>query len=992
MSHPIHRRLLSEEILLLRRSTEGRRYAAAQRSGRVDCNPHQVDAVIFALGRVREGGCILADEVGLGKTIEAGLVIAQLCAEGASRVLLVTPKALLGQWREELFTLFGINAIEANAAAQSVHGPGVFLISRELLGSEQGLARLEASGPFDLCVVDEAHEVFAGLYRRFDRAGHYLEDAPHAKIAGRLRSLLAGLTPVLLLTATPLSNSLAELWALVQYVDKSGTLLGDLSTFRELFCADDDRQLQVGQAGELQRRLQLVVRRTLRRQAQEFLTTPFVGRHARLFEYEMSPAERELYEDVTRYLLTPGLAAFSGRHRALLLLGFHRRMASSHRALAASLERLRERLRRHLAGGDLDPMRDFALDLEELDEPEPLGEGAEREAVEPEQAAAEDGAVAAELALVESLIERLGRLETDGKARALLDAIRVVGSEAARGLSRGKLVIFTESLATQDYLRELLLGSGLPDQEITLFRGQNASVRAEQALAAWQAEVGQALAPHQQPSREVAMRLALVHEFRQRSRVFISTEAGAKGLNLQFCDTLINYDLPWNPQRIEQRIGRCHRYGQTCDVTVINFLARDNAAQRLTFEILSRKLELFGTVMDASDHILYEPSGSARAAVFSSLSSDFAGQLARIYEGARSVAQIEAELSRLDGELGARRAELERVQARTAGLIEARLDATVRQAFRKLEAELPGHLQDLDRDLERLVCDYLDSVGVRYRRVPSAEGWWLETDAEPGMADPLRAGVRVLMGGEPRSGTGDRLTLGHPLVRLAVDAARSATAQPFHVRVSAEQLGAELAALRGRRGRLRVEKLRYPGFEPVDRLLPVAVLESAGAGLPAAPLDAAATLSLLRGPLEATAGLGSRVSDAELEDAALEAAFLDEHEVSSAEQRSFARAMAQLERYVEDRALIQRRSRSRVEGALQKAREQIAAAPGADARSRAESVLGRAQRELEAIDAEIERLESRQDEGYRRWREQAHIKRYAPPSRELILEAEFVVG
>jgi hypothetical protein len=476
---------------------------------------------------VREGGCILADEVGLGKTIEAGLVIAQLCAEGASRVLLVTPKALLGQWREELFTLFGISAIEANPAAESAQGPGVFLISRELLGSEQGLARLAASGPFDLCVVDEAHEVFAGLYRRFDRAGHYLEDAPHAKIAGRLRSLLAGLTPVLLLTATPLSNSLAELWALVQYVDRSGTLLGDLSTFRELFCTDDDRQLQAGQAGELQRRLQLVVRRTLRRQAQEFLQTPFVGRHARLFEYDMSPAERELYEDVTRYLLTPGLAAFSGGHRTLLLLGFHRRMASSHRALAASLERLRERLRRHLAGGDLDPMRDFALDLEELDEVGPLGEGTEREATEPEGASAEDGAVAAELARVESLIERLGRLETDGKAHALLDAIRVVGGEAARGLSQGKLVIFTESLATQDYLCELLLGSGLPDQEITLFRGQNTSARAEQALLRWQAEVGDALAPHQRPSRDVAMRLALVHEFRHPDQLRLALEPAA---------------------------------------------------------------------------------------------------------------------------------------------------------------------------------------------------------------------------------------------------------------------------------------------------------------------------------------------------------------------------------------------------------------------------------------------------------------------------------
>src|SRR5690606_37470376 len=150
-------------------------------------------------------------------------------------------------------------------------------------------------------------------------------------------------------------------------------------------------------------------------------------------------------------------------------------------------------------------------------------------------------------------------------------------------------------LATQDYLRELLLGSGLVrDEAITLFRGHNSSPRAAQALDRWDEKVGQHLGPRGLPSRDVAMRLALVHEFKQRSRVLIATEAGAKGLNLQFCDTVINYDLPWNPQRIGQRIGRCHRYGQVRDVTVINFLARDNEAQRLTFDILSRKLELFG--------------------------------------------------------------------------------------------------------------------------------------------------------------------------------------------------------------------------------------------------------------------------------------------------------------------------------------------------------------------------------------------------------------
>src|SRR5215831_18811549 len=113
MAHPIHRRRLAEQLVRLRRADEEERYAASQRQGRIDPNPHQIDAVIFALKRVTEGGCILADEVGLGKTIEAGLVISQLRAEGsASRVLLIVPKPLLGQWQDELYRLFGIQAKE----------------------------------------------------------------------------------------------------------------------------------------------------------------------------------------------------------------------------------------------------------------------------------------------------------------------------------------------------------------------------------------------------------------------------------------------------------------------------------------------------------------------------------------------------------------------------------------------------------------------------------------------------------------------------------------------------------------------------------------------------------------------------------------------------------------------------------------------------------------------------------------------------------------
>ena len=138
------------------------------------------------------------------------------------------------------------------------------------------------------------------------------------------------------------------------------------------------------------------------------------------------------------------------------------------------------------------------------------------------------------------------------------------------------------------------------------------------------------------------MRLALVHEFRTRSKVLVCTEAGAKGLNLQFCETVINYDLPWNPQRIEQRIGRCHRYSQQRDVTVVNFIAKDNEAHRLTFEILSQKLDLFGKVLDASDVVLHEPRTDAPEIVVSALSLEFETDLRNIYSRSRTLGRGDA--------------------------------------------------------------------------------------------------------------------------------------------------------------------------------------------------------------------------------------------------------------------------------------------------------------------------------------------------------------
>src|SRR5712691_9509978 len=505
--HAFNQRMVAEDLVRIRRPDDRERYAAAQRQARIDPNPHQIDAVIFALRRLREGGCILADEVGLGKTVEAGLVIAQSRAEGAQRILLIVPKSLIGQWQDELLNLFGIQARENDAG---FFAPGVYLVGREFAGSERGATPLGAVPPFDLAVIDEAHEIFAGLHKRYGRDGIYDESSDEALMAHRVRGFLRS-TPVLLLTATPMQNSLAEIWGLVQYVEPTGTLLGDITTFRKVFCSEDDRTLVPGQEHELKRRLAMVQRRTLRRQAQEFLDRPFTQRRCRLYEYAMSDDERSLYDDVTEYLLQPSLYAFAGRQQRLLLIGFHRRMASSIPALAASLENVAARLRRLRAG---QRVTDNAIEaLHDLEEEAEIEESSEDPPI-----SANREAVAAELARVEGFVARARSLPHDAKARSFQDAIRVILDLGRNGHGSGKAVVFTESITTQEYLRKLLLDTGLGDEDVTLFRGSNDHARARQAHARWLEEEGRKLPSGSRPSREVAVRLALIHEFRTRSK------------------------------------------------------------------------------------------------------------------------------------------------------------------------------------------------------------------------------------------------------------------------------------------------------------------------------------------------------------------------------------------------------------------------------------------------------------------------------------------
>jgi adenine-specific DNA-methyltransferase len=975
LRHAFNQRILAEDLVRVRRPDDRERYAATQRQARIDPNPHQIDAVIFALRRLREGGCILADEVGLGKTIEAGLVIAQSRAEGAQRILLIVPKSLIGQWQGELLNLFGIQARENEA---SFFAPGVYLVGREFAGSERGATPLGAVPPFDLAVIDEAHEIFAGLHKRYGRDGIYDETSDEALMAHRVRGFLRS-TPVLLLTATPMQNSLAELWGLVQYVEPTGTLLGDIATFRKVFCSEDDRTLVPGQEHELKRRLGMVQQRTLRRQAQEFLDRPFTQRRCRLYEYAMSDAERSLYDDVTEYLLEPSLYAFAGRQRRLLLIGFHRRMASSIKALAASLENVAARLH-HLQAGlrsDDTTVIDVLQDLEDEDEID--------QPFEESPVPIDSATLAAELVRIEGFVARAQSLPNDAKARSFQEAIKVILDLGREGRGSGKAVVFTESITTQEYLRGLLLAIGLGDEEITLFRGVNDHARARQALARWQQEEGSRFPPGARPSREVGMRLALVHEFRTRSKVLVCTEAGAKGLNLQFCETVINYDLPWNPQRIEQRIGRCHRYSQQRDVTVVNFIARDNEAHRLTFEILSQKLDLFGRVLDASDHILHEPRTDAPELLVSALSVEFESDLRSIYSRSRTLDEVTREIAALRDKISERRDAFEKEYERTSQIIESRFDENVRKVFKRLREDLPKSLAELDRDLADLVDGYLTARGVKYRRFDEAGR--VVFDVEPGAELPIEVGNgRRFATGDARALTdAEPLNLVHPLVRAAIAHARTwsgGVSVTLHLPLGSS---AELAALAGKVGLICVVLVDYFGFEPVQRLVAAAVVGGT-------PIDPSLAAKLVR--LQATDGPESKVPvDAQwLDDAVDEAVFVDQRRVEEGEHKHFEEAIGQLERFVEDKILVCRRERASIAEKLRTARARRDEIVGSSARDRVEAEIVRLATREESLERRIGSLESREDEVYRKWRDEYHELRYRAPTVTRLFQTAFQIA
>lgn len=553
----------------------------------VEPKPHQIDAALFALQTPYLPGVILADEVGLGKTIEAGIVITQYWAERRRNILVIAPSSLRQQWQQELHEKFlipstlldGKNKDTPLAKANTPGGVGVLIASYEFVQRHE-TSLLKS---WDLVVADEAHRL------RNNYTGH-------AKIAEAVGHVVANASKTVLLTATPLQNRLEELYGLVSIFDPS--YFYSLSAYRERYIRNRD----LGGDDDLVDRVAAIAKRTLRRDASKYVH--FTKRLPLTVEFTPSPAEIELYDKVNSYLQREELFAFAGAQRHLSALIIRKRLGSSTYAVSSTLENIANRLADELASGQRrDGRGGLYIDDDLLDE--------EAEDAETFPATSLPGIDTGDkelVALIRAEVDELrgyadlaGSIEVNQKAIKLGDAITQGFARLHELGAPEKAIIFTESTKTQDYLVRSLRESGRGGG-LVIFNGNNDSPEATAIYRAWLEanKDGDVITGIPGADR----RKALVDYFRDHGSIMVATEAAAEGINLQFCSMLVNYDLPWNPQRVEQRIGRVHRFGQKYDVVVVNFANKGNVAEARILELLTDKFHLFSSVFGASDEVL----------------------------------------------------------------------------------------------------------------------------------------------------------------------------------------------------------------------------------------------------------------------------------------------------------------------------------------------------------------------------------------------------
>lgn len=622
-----HAKYIAHELTKRSSSDSMQKLASTLVDAQVDLNPHQVDAALFAFQSPLSKGAILADEVGLGKTIEAGLVIAQKWAERKRKILVITPANLRKQWSQELLDKFFLptTILEAKSFNDFIKAgnlnpfdqPEILLCSYQFARTKEVYVKLIK---WDLVVIDEAHRL-RNVYK------------PNNKIARSIKSSLED-APKILLTATPLQNSLMELYGLVSIIDDY--TFGDQKSFRAQYSRVNgtaDETL----FSELKERLKPVCKRNLRRQVLEYIS--YTNRIALVEEFYPTEEEQRLYDLVSEYLQAENLYALPASQRKLMTLILRRLLASSTYAISGTLEGLAAKLE-NLANQNASTSNLENTIQENFETYEELKDEWEEDIAEPEvsYSPSEVDNIKKEIASLKEF-ERLAKsIQKNSKGEKLFTALDNGFKELERLGANRKAIIFTESKRTQEYLRELLEGRGYAGK-VVLFNGTNTDAKSRQIYNDWYSKYQNT--DRVTGSRSADMRAALVDYFRDSATIMIATEAAAEGINLQFCSLIINYDLPWNPQRIEQRIGRCHRYLQKFDVVVVNFLNKANAADQRVYELLKNKFKLFDGVFGASDEVL----GSIESGV------DFEKRIASIYQECRTTEKIEEAFNKLQLDL-----------------------------------------------------------------------------------------------------------------------------------------------------------------------------------------------------------------------------------------------------------------------------------------------------------------------------------------------------
>ena len=591
----------------------------------IEQTPHQVEAFVAALGALKSGGIILADEVGLGKTIEAGLVLKYLIKNGARRILIAMPPPLRKQWQDELTEKFEIEAVIPESKYSVRHrdkeywmnlfskpGPLVIITS---YGFSSWFIRMFPNVKWDCFVFDEAH--------RLRNLGNGV----------KMPKMLFDVTrfvPKVMLTATPLQNNLRELYALSQYIDER--IFVNENVFNELYVRPEDYK-------GLREAITPIIHRTLRKDVAEYLT--FSRRDCMTLDFKLSRDEAILYQLVNDYLQRPVLYAVSNQNNALIKMVVRKLLASSSYAVVETFEVLRERLKilrqnTRVEKADISLKAFFYL----IDDDDDNADGDEVEEdielIERERYRTE---IDNELAAVDNIIRMASQIKENSKIKAVIEAVTFAFEyHKERGYPE-KVLIFTESKRTQRYLVESLVTAGFDG--IIVFNGEMNDPQTKLIYNAWRAKN-----PKQATNMPgIDLKQAIVEQFRCEAKILIATDVASEGLNLQFCDTLINYDLPWNPMKIEQRIGRCHRFGQTRDVWVYNLLNTENAADRRVYDILETKFNLFKGVFGASDEALgLLESGT-----------NFEKKVMGIYERCRTASEYKREFDQLEREINTKR-------------------------------------------------------------------------------------------------------------------------------------------------------------------------------------------------------------------------------------------------------------------------------------------------------------------------------------------------